>query len=254
MSTAIGVGRLCAAIGVTALAILVAGCAVQKTHRGYEIGIDKAALMGSELAAFKLRDGSSGTLRSYARDQRSPEFSVKLEKYQKVIELGTAERMRFERADAVGDRTLVVITRYERDCVRTSLLALKDSEVLAWTLNHQDCRSEPVPSVEGDRLYLSYGPVRFVYQAGNVTKQSAPLPQPSAASRPASVDPRLPVPAPKLGANAGVLSADTPTPRSPATRPTKVERRPPASPAPAASTRPLDFPQEQQKPVRIILD
>lgn len=264
MGSQLGVGGSrfgCIAVAIALIGQFIAGCTVQQGPRNgtYEVGLDKAGLLGSQLATFKLQDGSAGTLRVYTPDSRGPQFSIKLEKFLKVIELGTSERMRFDRAEQLGDRTVVAITRYDRDCLRTTLLSIKGSEALNWTVNYQDCRSEPELSVDGDKLYVSYGRARFVYRAGSLSKELTPLAQPSVAAQPSSAkaDSGLPAPAPKLGVNAGVVSADVKAPTAkaqvkPAARPSPARAGVP--PAPPTGTKPLDFHAQEQKPVRIILD
>ena len=235
-----------AALALLVIGSLLSGCAIQN-ERGFNLDIDQAALFGRDIASFRLQDGSSATVRAQGRQGGGSQYSIKLEKHLKVVNLGVAESMRFVRAEQIDNRTVAVLTRLERDCTKTLLITIKDADVAYWTVKYGDCRKVPELSVDGDKFYLSYPGVRFVYRAGEVTKELATTVTAGAAAAPTSSvksEPVQPPPAPKLGSNAGVVTDDG---AAPAARPAA---RAPSAPAP----KPLDFPAKEKKPVRIILD
>lgn len=263
------------------LALSSGGCAVRTNANGaYQFGLDDAALLGTSVGTFKMQDGSTATLRVLATNPLSPQYSIKLEKFLKVIPLGTAQRMRLDDAQQVGDRTVAVITRYESSCVRTQLLSIKGSEVLAWTVNYQDCRSEPSVRVDGDRLYLLYGQSQFIYRDAKLTRETLPvgaLPTPTLLTQPAplratpstastsvangrvppAADVLLPPAPPKLGPDAMVEPLEPKKVAPVRNEQTKqATKMPPRASAHAATTppKPLEFKQQEQQPVRIILE
>lgn len=229
--------------------LLVAACSMQTGPNSVGFSLDKASLLGSELSTFKLPDGSSGSLRVYST-QRGQEFSIKLEKYLKVIELGVAERMKVLRVEQIEDRTVLVLSRTEPTCTTALVLSLKEREVLNWTVTHPECHTDPEVQVEGVRLYLVYPYVRFAYQGGNLTKEVLPVQRPAllvtppSGSRPAAGAHAKPA-TPSLGS----ASSE----RLPAKQPTRPHLR--TTPAPAAAgNKPQEASQQSQKPIRIILD
>lgn len=241
----------CLTLALMVIGSLLSGCAIQN-ERGFNPDIDQAALIGRDIASFRLQDGSSATLRALGRQAGGSQYSIKLEKNLKVVDLGVAESMRFVRAEQIDNRTVAVLTRLDRDCTKTLLITIKDADVVYWTVRYGDCRKEPELRVDGDKLYLSYPGVRFVYRAGEVTKELTTTATAGASAAPPSSvksEPVLPPPAPKLGSNAGVVVSDV---AAPVARPAARAPSAPAATLPAQKT--LDFSTKEKKPVRIILD
>lgn len=235
-----------------AVAGLCAGCAVQTGPRTLDFTLDKAALLGTELSTFKLQDGSAASLRVYT-SQRGQEFSIKLEKYLKVIELGNAERMRVLRVELIEDRTVIVLSRGERTCLKAMVLSIKDREVLNWTVTYAECHTEPELQVEGDRMYLVYPGVRFAYRGESLTKELLPIARPTLAAPPGTVNPAASVPPKPVPNTAAVAPAPTPAAARPQPRPAARPPAPAVAPT-AVAAKPADSTPQSQKPVRIILD
>ena len=115
--------RAAASLVLALSALALSGCAVQQTGpRGkMSIGLDNAALLGTDHAKFKLGDDSEGTLRSL-----NGVYSLKLERFFRVISLGKRKDVQLERAVQIGDRTVLVLNQLdERNCIKTAVLAIR---------------------------------------------------------------------------------------------------------------------------------
>ena len=156
-------------MSATVLALATSGCAVRHEKNRTIIGLDSAAVLGTERASFTLADGSAGALRHLGDN-----YSLKLDKYFKVIPLGPARLMELAGVQTVGDRSVLVINRLEKNgCIKTSVLAIRGSEVLSWLITPDDCKSLPEISSADNRLLLSYSGSRFVYDNGRLIEQKA---------------------------------------------------------------------------------
>lgn len=173
-------------------ACLLTGCAVQKQGpRGsLQISLDGAALLGTEHASFQLSDGSQGTLRSL-----QGEYSLKLERFFRVIALGKKKEVQLERSVQIGGRTLLVLhQRDENNCLSTTIVAIQGAEALQWTQQADNCRSLPQVGVIDNRLVLAYAEHGLVYDDGKLIRVKLPPVQapapPAAASQPQTPVPR----------------------------------------------------------------
>ena len=92
------------ALAGLAAAMLLAGCAVQQHSGGtVSVGIDDAELFGQTVAQFKLADGSDGRLRLH-----QGRYSIKLQRYFKVIPVDRAQAARLVSAQVLDGRSVLV--------------------------------------------------------------------------------------------------------------------------------------------------
>ncbi len=241
-------------------AIALTSCAIQTSPGGqFQVGLDDAELLGQTLASFKLADGSEGRLRVL-----NGQFSLKLQKYFKVLNIPNATLVKVVSADPIGGRTLVVLEKAERNCnYKTEVLSIQGSEVLIWEFG--DCDSKPAAQIQTDHATFDFvrsqRTTRFTYRDARLSRAeyptatagppgSAPIPAtPINTSAPRYV-PGPPVVSTPLGSQA--RQAVRPPPMAPQTpAPARVTSSNQTAPPPA---RTLDFPAQEQKPVRIVLD
>ena len=277
-----------AILAVSALALLPA-CAVQSGPGGkVHVGIDNAELLGQQLGKFTLADGSEGTLRVH-----NGRYSIKLEKYFKVISIANALSARVVRTESVGGRTLVVIEKSERNCKqKTQLYSIQGSEVLAWDFG--DCTSSPVIDIGADQATFDFvqsrRTARLTYREGRlfrseiatvasnestgvatITDAKKAAPDNAAAKKATSPTPNPPQK--PLSQSTPTAAIDASSPRYVPGPPLKVgsvegrelnlpvitrpvEKKPTLSPTARPENLPkaLEFPAQEQKPVRIVLD
>ena len=186
-----GGARAAASLVLALSALALSGCAVQQTGpRGkMSIGLDNAALLGTDHAKFKLGDDSEGTLRSL-----NGVYSLKLERFFRVISLGKRKDVQLERAVQIGDRTVLVLNQLdERNCIKTAVLAIRGSEVLNWEVQPSNCRTLPTVGVMDGRLVLLYADHAFVYDNSKLTKvKLSPQPPVPSAAQQAAPEPTPP--------------------------------------------------------------
>lgn len=250
-----------ARLGATWLVLaLLGGCAVHTAPRRLDFGIDKAELLGDTIAAFRLADGSEVRLRAL-----DGAYSLKLQSRLKVVPIPNATAVRLESTHTVGDRTLVVLEKAERNCAsKFQVFAIQGSEVLGWDFGN--CTDRPVVAVSADAATFDYVAsrrvVRFTYRDGrlvrsefpntpeayrNANAQQAPARAPLAPSQ-SRYMPGLPI----------AVGMETPAATASAVRREPARAMPPSPAARANSSapppKPLTFPTQEQKPVRIVLD
>ena len=221
--------RAAASLVLALSALALSGCAVQQTGpRGkMSIGLDNAALLGTDHAKFKLGDDSEGTLRSL-----NGVYSLKLERFFRVISLGKRKDVQLERAVQIGDRTVLVLNQLdERNCIKTAVLAIRGSEVLNWEVQPSNCRTLPTVGVMDGRLVLLYADHAFVYDNSKLTKVKLP-PQPPApsAAQQAAPEPTPPSRQPRQSPQ----KTDKPSTRS---NPTRAAAANPSAPTTPSSNR-----------------
>lgn len=130
--------------GALALAALT-GCGVTQTRQGFQIGLDHAEIFGSSLATFQLADGSDGNLR------RGPngEYSLKLQRYYRVLPLDKAQHARIAKVAYIAGRTSVLVELQEKNCgLRYSLFSIEGSKVRNWIFGN--CTDRPRTFVDVD--------------------------------------------------------------------------------------------------------
>ncbi len=166
---------------IVAIGISVSGCAVkQDANKRTVISLDHAAVLGTERARFQLQDGSEGSLRSMSDD-----YSLKLEKFFKVIPLGKAQQMQLQPVYQINGRTVLVINMQNiSGCVKTAVLSIQDSQVFHWLITPSDCKSVPALAANEQRLQLSYSGSRYVYENGQLIEEkpvevAVPTPPPN---------------------------------------------------------------------------
>lgn len=153
--------------------ILLGGCAAQGGANA-SYGFDSAAVFGSQLDDFLLPDGSTGTIR-----KMNDRYSVKLQKYSRVVDIEGATMVRFRSAQLVSGYTLVVLDKAERNCsTRTQLLALRGTEVRSWEFGN--CKSWPDTMIYRDGATFDVtegrGRIRYQFADGRLVYGDAPSP------------------------------------------------------------------------------
>lgn len=270
-------------VAVAALAALIQGCAVQKGANGnMVVRVDQAELLGRKIDTFTLPGGGTGALRIVGN-----EYSLKFDKYFRVVPIGQANAARVVKVEQVGDRDTVLVVKSDDSCgYRYQLFSIKGSDVLSWDL-YSDCKTQAVLlKVDNEQQFEFQGPyqvTRYVYRGSqlfrsdiplNRTQQASPASAPDGGSGPryapgappaATVQspPPDPVKAP-AGVEGpryvpGAPSAGTAksAPPDPVKRTATAPRTTPATrPVQAAAPQPakLQFPAEEQKAIRIVLD
>ena len=231
--------RAAASLVLALSALALSGCAVQQTGpRGkMSIGLDNAALLGTDHAKFKLGDDSEGTLRSL-----NGVYSLKLERFFRVISLGKRKDVQLERAVQIGDRTVLVLNQLdERNCIKTAVLAIRGSEVLNWEVQPSNCRTLPTVGVMDGRLVLLYADHAFVYDNSKLTKVKLP-PQPPEPTPPSRQPRQSPQKTDKPSTRSNPTRAAAANPSAPTTpssnRSSNGATASTATPAAAASNRP----------------
>lgn len=143
------IGRWSAPALATAAALALSGCAVQQDRPGQIIvGFDIPELLGERLASFKLADGSEGNLRVLAG-----QYSIKLQRYLKVVEIKQAQAVRILRTEHFGDRTVLVLEKSNGHCTnRMELLLIRGSDLSSWDFG--ECREPLQIERDGDALYF----------------------------------------------------------------------------------------------------
>lgn len=231
--------RAAASLVLALSALALSGCAVQQNGpRGkMSIGLDNAALLGTDHAKFKLGDDSEGTLRSL-----NGVYSLKLERFFRVISLGKRKDVQLERAVQIGDRTVLVLNQLdERNCIKTAVLAIRGSEVLNWEVQPSNCRTLPTVGVMDGRLVLLYADHAFVYDNSKLTKVKLP-PQPPEPTPPSRQPRQSPQKADKPSTRSNPTRAAAANPSTPTTpssnRSSNGATASTATPTAAASNRP----------------
>lgn len=248
-------------------AAFMGGCAIQTDRRGeLQLQVDGAELFGQTVKIFNLPDGSEARLRVL-----DGKYSIKLQRYLRVIPIENATEVKVRSTAVIDGRGIIVIEKAERNCgIKTQLLSIKEAEVLGWDFGN--CQSTPKMSLypEGATFDFAYprSTIRYTYKNAKLVRNeyngTPPALQADGAAKVASEAPRhVPGPpsAPDERRPAGhtVHAADAsdakPVTRgkpSP-TRNTPSTPRPLRVPAPAP-TPAMNFPAQEQKPVRIVLD
>lgn len=161
------------------LALGIGGCAINVNQWGQiNVGFDQAQLTGTEIASFTLPEGGSATLRKL-KDR----YSLKIDRYFRVIEIGPGVKARMLSTSKVGAYSLIWIEKQLKDCrygcaYSTVLIAIKGFEVKVWEINGNsdvpnititpNAAAIDVPDV------LSTGQLqRYVFSDGNLYNQGA---------------------------------------------------------------------------------
>lgn len=258
-------------------ATLIGGCAVQTDRRGQlQFQVDNAELFGQAVQTFALPDGSEAKLRVL-----SGQYSIKLQKYLRVIPLENATDVKVRSATLIDGRTVIVIDKAERNCgFKMHLISVKGSEVLAWDFG--DCQTAPNVNLYADGATFDFAypnkTIRYTYQNARLVRNDyagAPPGAPAASAGPIAAGaprhvPGLPsAPNGERPAGGTASSGNPPTSARTATAPrttpassgapsAPTRRSTAATPAPRGATpapsTTMNFPSQEQKPVRIVLD
>lgn len=125
--------------------LLLGGCAVHNPPgaKTTQFSVDKAAVFGTLVEEFLLPDGSEASIR-----RMNDQYSMKLQRQFRVIELGNANSFRFKSAQMVDGYTLVVLQKVERNCpAKNVLLAIRGAEIRQWEIGN--CRSWADTALDG---------------------------------------------------------------------------------------------------------
>ena len=238
----------CASLSLAVLA--TTGCAVsQDAKNGTRFALDTAAILGTELAHFTLTDNSNGTFRKLG-----DAYSLKLEKFQKVIALGNARQARLDRGFHIDGRTVLVIHMQTNDgCIKTQVLSIRDTQALQWQVTPSDCKSIPTVTLNKDQLVLSYSGSRFVYAGGQlaeekITEQATTRTPPR--PTPAVQEPRV---ARKAPPRPSTSAASAPPATSSALASTPAQAARPSAPTAVPELR-FNSSMREQKPTVITLE
>lgn len=249
--------------------LLSSACAVQKTATGTQFALDEAELLGVPVHTFRLHDGSEARIRRLGNS-----YSIKLQRYQRVIPIPGATAVRFISARQVGTATLVVLEKADLGCgLKTQLYAIRGADVSGWDFG--DCMASARVSYAGNSAFFDYPgdtrATRFTYQEGRLMRgelpsrasasapvQTAPVRTPANAPAPLPPDmPRYAPPLPILLGEARSPAPASPTsPASAAPRVAQAPRPPVAKPAPPPAPKAdIKFKEQEQKAsIVLILD
>jgi hypothetical protein len=237
---------------------LTTACSINKGPGGaIKFEIDEAEIIGETIGSFQLIDGSEGRIRKLGN-----RFSVKLQKYLRVIPIQNATAVQFLEARTVGDRTLVIMEKSERNCAyKTQIFAIRGSEVSGWDMG--DCTRKPTITFNPDHASFDFAngnqTTRYTYADGRVVRGNmATLPGGVPGSQIASGKP-IADDAPRYVPPPPITVGDT-TSRPSAAAPVKTAavNKPPAKPKSATAPTPpqaVKFEgQEQKATIILVLD
>lgn len=233
--------------------LISTGCAIQKNRAGnMEFLIDDAEILGKVVQTFNMPDGSEARLRVL-----NGRYSIKLQKQLTLIPVDNAAQAEVKAAYQVGNRALILVGKSNPRCFyQSQLIAIQNQEVLNWDLG--DCSHVPEARFYTDGATFDIRQdngttLRYTYQDGRLTRGSFNGPPPGSAI-PNSA-PRY-VPGSPNAPEAGDKTSNTKNTAPKSTQNTEPKPTPKTStttrtPAPLKQ---LDFPNQEQKPIRIILD
>jgi hypothetical protein len=135
-------------------------------------GSDQAAVFGSQVETFILPDGSEASIH-----QLNANYSLRLQRHSRVIDINNATMVRFRSAQTVGGYLLIVLEKSERNCaVKTHLLAIQGAEVRSWEFG--DCSRWPETSILSDVANFDVQDgqkiVRYEFSNGHLRYGDAP--------------------------------------------------------------------------------
>jgi len=225
--------------------LLLGGCATRSNSGSVaQYGLDQAAIFGNLVDEFVLPDGSEASIRQF-----QGRYSVKLQKYFRVVDIDKATGLRFRSAQMVDGYTLIVLEKSQRNCPSmTHLLAIRGTEVRAWDLGN--CRSWPETTILQDAAIFDVpegrGTTRYRFTDGRLLYGDAPPPAPPVPGRRIQADTG---PATSAGKGGAVAAKAGPKMEE---VPATASRRS-ASPAYVPAAAPIFKPKEQA-PRTIYLD
>lgn len=226
-----------------AACLLLGACAVHNPPgaKTAQFSVDKAAVFGTLVDEFLLPDGSEVSIR-----RMNDQYSMKIQRHFRVIELGDAKSLRFKSAQLVDGYALVVLEKVERNCqARNVLIAIRGAEAHQWEIGN--CRTWADVAVDGKDAIFDFEEghqtKRYHFAGGKLTSQLIPTPlsnlqdtrvqdKPITNQSPTSrTTPAIPI---------GNPSPETRTPTTPASNP----RPAPASYTPTSAPAPVFKPKE----------
>ena len=199
------------------IALTVSGCAIETQRNGKTvIGLDNAEIFGRQVGTFDLGNGSTGALRNL-----NGVYSVKFDKFARVVPVGRATSARIVGADRVGDSATVLIEKSEGGCpAKYQLMSMRGAEVSTWDMVG-DCRLQPKVARFGDELRILFDMPNqwryFVFKDGRLERFDMKPPPPETVSKPQT----------PATAGGGSGKKDRPQARTPAANASKNTRRTP---------------------------
>lgn len=239
----------------TILLSTLTGCAIQTTPRGYpDFKIDGAELFGRDVGSFKLEDGSEGRLRVL-----NGEHSIKLQNRMRVVPIPNATSAAIFASQSIDGRVVLIVEASEKKCShKTHLFSIKESEVLSWSIG--DCRQQPKISISSNEAVFdfTYGnqTTRFTYTDSRVIKSDLSTAAAAAYRTATTTQPERSrySPSPPKVIQKGQKPSSTPDTIAPITSSSKLTKSTNPAPTTPAPTRNLIFSNQEQRPVRIVLD
>lgn len=239
---------------VVVFSIFIQGCAVNLDARGnMSLGLDEAELFGRKITSFSLPDGGTGALRVLGN-----EYSLKIDQFSRVIPIGQAKTARIVNVEQVNDRTTILVETADRYCdYKYYLYSIKAGDVLSWDFNG-DCRTPvTVQKSSNEQLFDfrgNYLVTRYTYRDSRLFRSDIPisrLPQIEPIEPPNNASPKSTPPvATTTTSKASTTISDTVKNTSVGTKAAPVARASKSAPMPSK----LEFPAEEKKAVRIVLD
>ena len=178
------VPRFAALSAAFLIALSLSGCAIETQRNGKTvIGLDNAEIFGRQVGTFDLGTGFTGALRNL-----NGEYSVKFDKFARVVPVGRATSARIVGADRVGDSATVLIEKSEGGCqAKYQLISMRGAEVNTWDLTG-DCRLQPKVARFGDELRILFDMPNqwryFVFKDARLERFDMKPPPPETVSKP----------------------------------------------------------------------
>jgi hypothetical protein len=198
--------------------VLIGGCATHSNSDSIaHYSLDQVAIFGDVVDAFVLPDGSAGSIRRFNNN-----YSVKLEKNSRVIDIERATQLKFRSAQSVDGYTLIVLEKTEGTCQgKTHLMAIRGAEVKLWDFGN--CRTWPETTITSDAatFYVEQGTgtIQYQFTAGRLLYGPTPKKLPQMPTRQVPTDNQTPTVPIKSGETATVdrpKSSDAPRKTAPA--------------------------------------
>lgn len=217
------VPRFAALSAAFLIALSLPGCAIETQRNGKTvIGLDNAEIFGRQVGTFDLGTGFTGALRNLNGD-----YSVKFDKFARVVPVGRATSARIVGADRVGDSATVLIEKSEGGCqAKYQLISMRGAEVNTWDMTG-DCRAQPKVARFGDELRILFDMPNqwryFVFKDARLERFDMKPPPPEPVSKP------VPPTASKGSDGKGSDRKDRPQARTPGTGGSNGTRKTPAA-------------------------
>lgn len=245
-------------LGVTWLffAVILGGCAIKASNSVFgpreEVDIDYAAIFGEELTSFSMATGEKATLR-----RLQSEYSLKLDKYSKVIAIPYATSAKLVQTEFIGDTTLIVIAAPRNGCPQRHILySITGKTGQFWELGGWGgCNAAPGITRRDETIFFDYparaGVNRQTYYAGSLGQVQYLAPSQVQAAPKVGPTPLSASPSQRAAAPA----QETP-PRTgkPSTASSSASQHTGRAVSKSELPAPISFGESKVKPVTVVLD